>query len=55
MTCRSLDNDTGRSARPHSPSNGSNEIPLAQFDTAMTQNVVSGGAMEIEVGQYEMH
>jgi hypothetical protein len=44
----------GRHA-PHSRSNSSNEIPLAQFNTAMPQNVVSGGAMEIEVGHNEMH
>ena len=39
----------------HSRSNGSNEITLSQFNTAMPQNVVSGGAMEIEVGHHEMH
>jgi hypothetical protein len=39
---------------PHSRSNGSNKIPLPQFNTAMPQNVVSGGAMEIEVGHHEM-
>jgi hypothetical protein len=40
---------------PRSRSNGSNEIPLPQFNTAMPQNVVSGSAMEIEVGHHEMH
>ena len=40
---------------PHSRSNGSNEITLSQFNTAMPQNVVSGGAMEIKVGHREMH
>jgi hypothetical protein len=44
-----------RSAPQHSRSNGSNEIPLPQFNTAMPQNVVSGGAIEIEVGHHEMH
>ena len=39
----------------HLSSDGSNEIALAQFYTAMAQNVVSGGAMEIEVGHHEMH
>ena len=46
MICRIRYSDTGRSARSHSRSNGSNEIALAQFYTAMPQNVVSGGAME---------
>src|SRR6516164_11355991 len=55
MTCRNRYIDTGRSARLHSRSNGSNEIALAQFYTAVAQNVVSGGAMEIEVGHDEMH
>ena len=40
---------------PHSRSNGSNEITFAQFNTAMPQNVVSGGAVEIKVGHHEMH
>ena len=39
----------------HSRSNSSNEIPLPQFNPAMPQNVVGGGAMEIEVGHHEMH
>ena len=40
---------------PHFRSNGSNEIPLPQFNTAMPQNVVSGGAMEIKVGHHEVN
>src|SRR5262245_3718358 len=58
MTCRSLHSDTGRSARLSSTafrSNRSNEIPLAQFNPAMPQNVVSGGAMKIEVGHHKVH
>jgi hypothetical protein len=50
-----LHNDTGRSARPHPRSNGSNKIPLPQFNTAMPQDVVGGGAMEIKVGHHEVH
>ena len=40
---------------PHFRSNGSNEIPFAQFNTAVPQNVVGGGAVEIKVGHHEMH
>ena len=40
---------------PHFRSNGSNEIPFAQFNTAVPQDVVGRGAVEIKVGQHEMH
>jgi hypothetical protein len=40
---------------PHFRSNGSNEIPLTQFNAAMPQNVVSGGAMKIKVWHHEVH
>jgi hypothetical protein len=33
----------------------SDEIPFAQFNTAVPQDVVGGGAVEIKVGQHEMH
>ena len=33
----------------------SDEIPFAQFHTAMPQDVVGRGAVEIKVGQHEMH
>jgi hypothetical protein len=36
-------------------SDGSNEITLPQFNAAMPQNVVSGGAMEIKVRHHEVH
>jgi hypothetical protein len=36
-------------------SNSTDEITLPQLYTAMPQNVVSGGAMEIKVGHHEMH
>jgi hypothetical protein len=49
----SLAPEVGRHG-PDSRSNDSNKIPLPQFNTAMPQNVVSGGAMEIEVGHHEM-
>src|SRR5262245_44222819 len=54
-TCRIFHSDTGRSARPRSRSNGSNEIALPQFNTAMPQDVVCGGAMEIKVGHHEVN
>jgi hypothetical protein len=34
---------------------GSDEIPFAQFNTAVPQDVVGRGAVEIKVGQHEMH
>jgi hypothetical protein len=40
---------------PHFRLNGSNEIALPQLNTTMSQNVVSGGAMEIKIGQHKMH
>jgi hypothetical protein len=36
-------------------SDSSDEIPLAEFNTAVPQDVVGGGAVEIKVGQHEMH
>jgi hypothetical protein len=33
----------------------SDEIPFAQFNTAVPQDVVGRGAVEIKVGQHEMH
>ena len=39
----------------HSRSNSSDEIPFAQFNTAVPQDVVGRGAVEIKVGRHEMH
>jgi hypothetical protein len=36
-------------------SNSSDEIPFAEFDTAVPQDVVRGRAVEIKVGQHEVH
>src|SRR5262245_30707581 len=36
-------------------SNSSYEITLTQFNAAMPQNVVSGGAMKIKIGHHKMH
>ena len=33
----------------------SDEIPFAQFNTAVPQDVVGRGAVEIKVGQHEMY
>ena len=46
----------GRHVSPPSDfrSNNSYEITLPQFDAAMPQNVVSGGAMKIKVGHHKM-
>src|SRR6476661_6238686 len=33
----------------------SDEIPFAEFNTAVPQEVVGRGAVEIKVGQHEMH
>jgi hypothetical protein len=33
----------------------SDEIPFAEFNTAVPQDVVGRGAVEIKVGQREMH
>jgi hypothetical protein len=40
---------------PHFRLNGSNEVALPQLNTAMSQNVVSGGAMEIKIGHHEVN
>ena len=51
MTCRIRYNDTGRSARPYSRSDGSNEIPLAQFNpAAVPQNVIRVAQWKSKLG-----
>ena len=51
-----MPNDTAAAmTRPCALSDSSDEISFAQFNTAVPQDVVDRGAVEIKVGQHEMH
>src|SRR5512140_1323373 len=51
ISSRSIGDLTGRSLRSFVRSDGTDEIPLAQFHAVVAQDVVGRGDVEVEVGQ----